>query len=57
LIIVLKSGTGASRAATTWCATWKWASQGLSHYFSVESDELKLKMNVRVDPLSPHLAY
>ena len=30
----------------------EWASEGLAHHFAVESDELRLKTNVRGGPLS-----
>ena len=34
----------------------EWASEGLAHHFAVESDELRLKTNVRGGALSAHLA-
>ena len=32
----------------------EWASEGLAHHFAVESDELRLKTNVRGGALSAH---
>ena len=34
----------------------EWASEGLAHHFAVESDELRLKTNVRCGALSARLA-
>ena len=35
----------------------EWASEGLAHHFAVESDELRLKTNIRGGPLSACLAH
>jgi len=52
-----KSCTGASRPCYDMVRYTERASEGLAHHFAVESDELRLKTNVRGGPLSACLAH
>src|SRR6202007_1403801 len=52
-----KSCTGASRPCYDMVRETERASEGLAHHFAVESDELRLKTNVRGGPLSACLSH